>query len=175
VHDDHVVTAGTAPGEATVRELAGWLDTRAGSNVIASASVAQELPGMEAHRATASGVLSFALPGPVRRRLLWFRPELVQTVSWGGDPNKPVELDAGTQLHPRRSFALWREELRLASNVAILTPPTTTYVPIYPKKSLVMVAALIVGPLSGIVLILLQHMQTDSTWSGRRSASVTKD
>jgi light-regulated signal transduction histidine kinase (bacteriophytochrome) len=115
VHDDHVVTAGTAPGEATVRELAGWLDTRAGSNVIASASVAQELPGMEAHRATASGVLSFALPGPVRRRLLWFRPELVQTVSWGGDPNKPVELDAGTQLHPRRSFALWREELRLRS------------------------------------------------------------
>ncbi len=115
VHDEAVITVGTAPGEATVRELAAWLDTRAGAGVVASASVAGELPGMEAHRATVSGVLGFALPGPVRRRLLWFRPELVQTVSWGGDPHKPVELDAGTRLHPRRSFALWREELRLRS------------------------------------------------------------
>jgi signal transduction histidine kinase len=61
-----------------------------------------------------SGLLTFALPGPARRRLLWFRPELIQTVSWGGDPRKPVD-DDGARLHPRRSFALWKEELRLRS------------------------------------------------------------
>src|SRR5690606_2271498 len=34
-----------------------------------------------------------------------------QTVAWGGDPRKPIE-DDGRQLHPRRSFALWQEEVR---------------------------------------------------------------
>ena len=47
---------------------------------------------------------------------MWFRPEFIQTVSWGGDPNKPVAADSGDRLRPRHSFALWREEVRLRSH-----------------------------------------------------------
>jgi light-regulated signal transduction histidine kinase (bacteriophytochrome) len=47
---------------------------------------------------------------------LWFRPEFIQTVSWGGDPHKPVAADSDARLRPRRSFALWREEVRLRSH-----------------------------------------------------------
>ena len=47
---------------------------------------------------------------------MWFRPEIIQTVSWGGDPNKPVAADSGDRLRPRHSFALWREEVRLRSH-----------------------------------------------------------
>jgi signal transduction histidine kinase len=64
----------------------------------------------------ASGLLTFALPGAPRRRLLWFRPEIIKTVNWGGDPTKPVAKDSGERLRPRHSFALWREEVRLHSN-----------------------------------------------------------
>jgi signal transduction histidine kinase len=38
------------------------------------------------------------------------------TVHWGGDPRKPVETDGRTRIHPRRSFALWKEEVRLRSS-----------------------------------------------------------
>ena len=55
----------------------------------------------------ASGLLTFALPGAPQRRLLWFRPEIIKTVSWGGDPTKPVAAESGERLRPRHSFAAW--------------------------------------------------------------------
>ena len=45
--------------------------------------------------------------------MLWFRPEVVQTVKWGGNPQKPVREEAGSlRLHPRRSFEIWKETVR---------------------------------------------------------------
>ncbi|MFA9272303.1 MAG: ATP-binding protein, partial [Baekduiaceae bacterium] len=59
-----------------------------------------------------------AAPVSVDRRdwIVWLRPEVVRTVSWGGDPTKPVEQSPdGMKLQPRRSFALWRETVRLSA------------------------------------------------------------
>jgi light-regulated signal transduction histidine kinase (bacteriophytochrome) len=36
------------------------------------------------------------------------RPALI----WGGDPRKPVAADPSMRVHPRRSFELWKEEVR---------------------------------------------------------------
>ncbi|SDD64921.1 ATP-binding protein [Rhodospira trueperi] len=45
--------------------------------------------------------------------LACFRDELVHEVHWGGDPNKAVEVDsASNRLSPRKSFNLWRQEVR---------------------------------------------------------------
>jgi signal transduction histidine kinase len=60
--------------------------------------------------------MTFALPGSPPRRLIWFRPEIVETVSWGGDPNKPVVTDPAMRIHPRRSFAAWQQEVRQRSS-----------------------------------------------------------
>jgi light-regulated signal transduction histidine kinase (bacteriophytochrome) len=43
--------------------------------------------------------------------VLWLRPELVQTIQWAGDPRKQARSDDG-RIHPRRSFASWRELVR---------------------------------------------------------------
>jgi chemotaxis family two-component system sensor kinase Cph1 len=41
---------------------------------------------------------------------MWFRPERIQTVTWGGDPFKAVLVgNDPTQLSPRRSFAQWHQ------------------------------------------------------------------
>ena len=51
-----------------------------------------------------------------RNYILWFRPEEVQTVNWGGDPNKPVEShDGEVRMSPRKSFALWQETVQARS------------------------------------------------------------
>jgi light-regulated signal transduction histidine kinase (bacteriophytochrome) len=45
--------------------------------------------------------------------VLWFRPEVIQTVNWGGDPNKPYQTGSmGDRLTPRASFDLWQETVR---------------------------------------------------------------
>jgi chemotaxis family two-component system sensor kinase Cph1 len=63
----------------------------------------------------AAGLLAVTLPGPELRCLLWFRPEVVQTVNWGGNPDKAVCPGSDGEiprLHPRRSFALWKETVK---------------------------------------------------------------
>ncbi len=70
-------------------------------------------PELEGVADTASGVLALFLDG--QGYVLFFRPELVEHVHWGGDPReKPVRVgvDGVSRLSPRGSFALWRETVR---------------------------------------------------------------
>lgn len=71
----------------------------------------QELHPPAAHYTdVAAGVLAIAAPPPVRRVVLWFLPEQMQTVNWAGKPVKRVEQGPeGPRLHPRRSFELWQD------------------------------------------------------------------
>jgi light-regulated signal transduction histidine kinase (bacteriophytochrome) len=111
-----VKTSGRTPSPALIQDIAAWVDEKEGPRLFATASLAALFPGAQEASEVASGLLTFALPGAPQRRLLWFRPEFIQTVSWGGDPNKPVTADSGDRLRPRHSFALWRQEVRLRSH-----------------------------------------------------------
>jgi chemotaxis family two-component system sensor kinase Cph1 len=111
---DAVTTVGLVPPEGEIRDLAAWLAARGE----AEAFDTDRLPSLYApaarHADVASGLLAVPLSRPPRQFMLWFRPEMAQVVTWGGDPNKPVELLADGQagLTPRHSFAAWREEVR---------------------------------------------------------------
>jgi two-component system, chemotaxis family, sensor kinase Cph1 len=108
------MTAGRTPPPAFIQEIVKWLEDR--TSVFSSASLATQFPAAAAVKDLASGLLTFALPGQPLRRLLWFRPEIIRTVTWGGDPAKPVERDDSMRLQPRASFAAWKEEVRLQSH-----------------------------------------------------------
>lgn len=65
---------------------------------------------------TASGVIALEVSSDSKEYILYFRPEVAQTVTWGGDPNKAaVATVDGFRLSPRKSFAAWREQLQGAS------------------------------------------------------------
>jgi signal transduction histidine kinase/DNA-binding response OmpR family regulator len=47
---------------------------------------------------------------------MWFRPEVVRTVTWGGNPNKAIDVDEQTgRINPRKSFEAWKQTVRLRS------------------------------------------------------------
>lgn len=115
VEEERVASYGRAPSAPEIRELAGWLDARGEDDLVASPALAQDFPPAAAYAAEASGLL--ALPISRRRRswVLWFRREVVETVTWGGDPAKPVRAGEGgdaARIHPRKSFERWRELVR---------------------------------------------------------------
>ena len=112
VENGEPVTCGGAPPADVIREIARWLEERGDLRPFSSASLGVHFPPALAASDVASGLLTFALPGA---RLMWFRPEVIQTVNWGGDPTKPVDAEAGKRLRPRHSFALWKEEVRARS------------------------------------------------------------
>ena len=120
VEGDVVCTCGQVPSPHFIGELAAWMHERGETKVASSRAIAHDVPPAltavaEAEAASASGMVTFALPGRSERRLFWFRPEIVQTVEWGGDPNKATQVDENHTLRPRRSFELWKEEVRLRS------------------------------------------------------------
>jgi light-regulated signal transduction histidine kinase (bacteriophytochrome) len=106
--------AGTTPPPEAITRLLGWLNREHPDEVFATDRLPYLLERGEELRPDGSGILTFALPKIGVDRLIWFRPEVVRTVSWSGNPQKPVEtsgLDSVPRLHPRRSFALWQEEV----------------------------------------------------------------
>ena len=52
------------------------------------------------------------------------RPELIQTVSWGGDPHNAAVAygeDDTVRISPRKSFELWQETVRGRSELGSST------------------------------------------------------
>ncbi len=120
VSGEAVTSVGDCPDDATVLALSQWVAERAGPDgVFWSRQLPLDEPRWAGCTRVASGALAMVLPTPLHSCVLWFRPELVHTVSWGGDPSKPLALEddwspAAPQprLHPRRSFEAWQQEVR---------------------------------------------------------------
>jgi light-regulated signal transduction histidine kinase (bacteriophytochrome) len=107
---------GRTPDPDDVRAIAAWLSARHPEDVFATDSLAASHPEASRYAERASGLLAISISKLHASHVLWFRPEVVVTVSWGGDPRKPVVEQEGTpSLHPRRSFEVWKETVRARS------------------------------------------------------------
>lgn len=110
--DGGCALVGRTPPEAEVRRIGDWLAERGMDEALDTASLAALLPGTEAFADAASGLLAVPISRLHPSFLLWFRPEVVRTVEWGGDPRKLAAQDSG-RLNPRCSFETWAETVRL--------------------------------------------------------------
>lgn len=105
-------TIGRAPPPAALEKLANLVGQSDEAELFQTDRLSTILPDTDAFADVASGVLAVPLSRtPPRRVMLWFRPEVSQTVYWAGNPAKSVSADAG-RLRPRTSFASWTEEVR---------------------------------------------------------------
>ena len=111
-----VVSLGTTPDSKQVEALMTWLGVNQREHILATERLATIYPEAEEFRDTASGLLSVrvAMGGP--DFVVWFRPAIVQVVTWAGNPEKPVEkTEASQRLSPRRSFEKWKQTFRDSS------------------------------------------------------------
>ena len=118
---------GTVPPAEALRLLVEWLDRHQGTQALLTDRLARVLPAalLEALGPDhPCGLLATPLAeasclvtetglatqqAPSGGWVLWFRPELRRQVSWAG--YKSQTPDAAGHLHPRASFAAWREEV----------------------------------------------------------------
>jgi light-regulated signal transduction histidine kinase (bacteriophytochrome) len=116
--DGQISVMGKTPTQEEIQALLDWLDAKVdGELIFHTDSLPKEYPVAEQYKASASGLLALVISKSQKNCILWFRPEVIQTVNWGGNPNKPVEVEenGGLRLSPRKSFALWQETVRLKS------------------------------------------------------------
>ncbi len=112
--EGQVLTAGEVPGTLELRRIGEWLDAKAAmpgsAPVIATMSLGLDEPEFMALSPVASGMVAVPLSAAGGECLVWFRPERVRTVTWGGDPAKAFVAGATPfDLSPRRSFAQWHQ------------------------------------------------------------------
>ncbi|QEH35267.1 Phytochrome-like protein cph1 [Aquisphaera giovannonii] len=116
VHDGSCTLTGVTPTEGQVKRLVSWLRIHADGEVFHTDGLAGLCPEAAEFADVASGLVAISTSRIQGHHVLWFRPEAIRTVDWGGDPRKPVEgEDPFGLLSPRRSFALWQEVVKQRS------------------------------------------------------------
>jgi light-regulated signal transduction histidine kinase (bacteriophytochrome) len=114
--DGGYVAAGDTPPEADVMHLVDWLTKSVAEGVFFTDRLSETYATSPAFVAKAAGILALSVSRAPRDYMIWFRPELVQTVRWAGDPAKPVFPGSdGGRLSPRKSFSDWIETVRRRS------------------------------------------------------------
>lgn len=106
---------GITPNQAQIEDLVMWLNTQVAQadGLFSTDRLGEIWPAAAAFADVASGVLVISVSQESSDFIIWFRPELVGTSRWAGEPKKLVSSEPdGDRLSPRKSFEVWKETLR---------------------------------------------------------------
>ncbi len=106
---------GATPNQSQIEELIEWLNARVSKSggVFSTDRLAEIWPPGAAFADISSGLLVISVSEGLSDFIIWFRPELVSTSAWAGEPAKLVASGPnGEQLSPRKSFEAWQETVR---------------------------------------------------------------
>ncbi len=110
---DTYLSDGAAPTADEFDQFAQFLNTAGGSEVFVTDALGKRYDRADDLSDRIAGVLAFPISRTPRDYIVLFRREIVQTVRWAGNPDKPVTADAGrSALGPRKSFSLWKEVVK---------------------------------------------------------------
>jgi chemotaxis family two-component system sensor kinase Cph1 len=112
---DELVVLGKTPSQDVLKPLLDNLISRLETDdIVQSICLAKDYQDAESYCDVASGLLAMAIASTQKFYILWFRPEVSQTITWAGNPNKPVVVDdqGEMRLSPRKSFSAWQENVR---------------------------------------------------------------
>ncbi|EJM99802.1 ATP-binding protein [Herbaspirillum sp. YR522] len=103
---------GVTPSSQQIEDLVQWIARNRAGDVYETDSLASQYPGAADYAEVASGVLALSISQLHDHFLIWFRPEIVQTINWAGNPHLKATAADPSRLSPRRSFAVWSETVK---------------------------------------------------------------
>ncbi|QIX60815.1 GAF domain-containing protein [Hymenobacter sp. BT18] len=108
--EGETITLGNTPTKPQIEELLSWFQQHVREDVFHTNCYVRHNPAGVAIRAVASGILAISLAKEPGNCIFWFRPELVQSVTWAGHQQKvEVMRDGEVHLSPRQSFEAWKQ------------------------------------------------------------------
>ncbi len=112
-----VFARGTAVPEGKLEPVIRKLRKFASRGIASSNMLSALDASAEAYAADVSGALYLGFAERSGDYLLLLRRELVETLSWAGNPDKAVDAAADGSVRPRKSFAAWQETVRFRSRL----------------------------------------------------------
>ncbi len=113
VHDGVFYKNGIVPDDAALENLVGWLAAHTNTGHLHTHRLIDIYPKAKELGDGAAGIIYHSLGVSELNCMIWFRPEEAQTVEWAGNPEQAMlEKTNGVRISPRKSFAIWRQEVR---------------------------------------------------------------
>ncbi len=110
---EKVYTQGTTPPSDAIHELVEFLQhSRYSREGFSTKNLAGHHSAASAFEDVASGIIYQALDYSSADSIIWFRPGLLQTVLWAGQPQSAKSTDNSKKLTPRNSFSAWQQTVR---------------------------------------------------------------
>ena len=108
---EEITLLGQTPQLEQLKPLLNWISPQFNQDIFVANALSHLYPQAEEYKAVASGLLAMAISKIQNRYVLWFRPEILQTVTWAGNPDKPkrLEEDGSVTIFPRQSFEAWQQ------------------------------------------------------------------
>ncbi|MFY0481019.1 ATP-binding protein [Flavobacterium sp. PLA-1-15] len=107
---------GLVPDDKNISKLAKWLSVSITSDTFSTEKLIDHLPDVNDYCDEASGIIYHSLSIDNNDCIIWFRPESLTEINWGGDPNKAIIKDVNG-LYPRNSFKLYKEIVKCQSKI----------------------------------------------------------
>lgn len=101
---------GVTPTREETMALVRFLNTTPTSSVYATDCLQRAYPPAADFVERAAGLMALPVSRSPRDYVILFRREVARTVTWAGNPEKPVEVGPnGVRLTPRKSFEAWTD------------------------------------------------------------------
>lgn len=109
-------TAGAVPSRTNIKDLILWLQSRNISGIYKEDSLPTVFDGAISYADTGSGILVVPVNPQNGEFIVFFRPEVVREVEWGGNPNEAIQFEKDSiHYHPRNSFQVWQQVVKYTS------------------------------------------------------------
>ena len=117
VFDNKITSIGLTPNNDEVKEIVKWVINNTQDMLFYTHRFPAIYPAAEKYSDIGSGLFACILSRELSEMILFFKPEQKQSIIWGGNPEKAVEVasDGSLQLSPRKSFDKWTEIVRYSS------------------------------------------------------------
>ncbi len=104
-------TLGDCPAQGQIKGIIEWAATNNLPSPFVTRELSRHYPAAVSFTEDASGIMIVELSKHNKDYILWFKPQIKETISWAGNPDKSMAMDGGKKLHPRKSFEKWEQQI----------------------------------------------------------------
>ena len=108
VNDEEVIQIGKCPTQQQILDITKKIKQITNDSFYETNKVMTDFPMGESIKTIASGLMCTFISESKNQALLWFKPEVKETVYWAGKPQEKSS-DENARISPRKSFEKWKE------------------------------------------------------------------
>jgi two-component system, chemotaxis family, sensor kinase Cph1 len=112
-HNKRIETIGKTPNRHALKDLIFWLQGLENKGIFQEIGLPAVFDAAREYADIASGILVIPIQPQKGEFLVAFRPEVIQHVNWGGNPDEAIRFEQDNiQYHPRNSFNIWQQTVK---------------------------------------------------------------